>query len=287
MRLTPRQLWWGYLQLNSAAQVATVPGFFGLACGMIFVFVVNREIEYATEGVRTGGKVIRTFHTARPTAWAGATLIGHGGGHKRSYKVVYEFRDANGVLYFNEGSIDKERWDALKPGDLLEVEYLPSDPLNNRPVQTTWETLSGILVLTAFGPGLLLLAWFLLRHGIRESWARVRLISDGRPVVGLVDVVFKRRVGKGRTCVTLKYRFLVGEVLRSAETEELPRERWEAWKAGDAVLVLIDPEDTERFAADVFDARRDDLDALLGPGVTSTWPSAAPNPPSPPPADGC
>src|SRR5262249_54636071 len=97
----------------------------------------------------------------------------------------------------------------------------------------------------------------------RKAW----LVRDGDPFLGVVTDHLTRTWGSRNQQPSYRLRFTFTDatgVERSGPSAWLERSQESRWAIGENILVLQDPNNLERFEADFFEARADDLARLTG-----------------------
>jgi hypothetical protein len=270
MRFSPARLRWQYINRDRGIAGGLALTVFGATLTVGGWFLLALELRYLTAGVVVEARVLGKWQAALRRPAAGAAVLAHGGRNGPRYVVTYEFQDEGGWFHRGSAQIGKADWDPVRPGDVLDVEYLPDDPDTSRP-------LSGRRVALGVGFGLELVGCLflfggltLLRRRLAAVNGLVRLVATGQPVLGLIDDV-RPYGGKGDTCVTLYYRYLaednsVTPQVRSGTAEGVAANAG-PWRVGGPVLVLVDPDDPGRHTLDLFRARPHDLERLCRVGT--------------------
>jgi hypothetical protein len=180
--------------------------------------------------------------------------------------VAFEFRDEAGQVHQGTTSLGRAEWERLQPGDRLAVIYLRTEPSVYRLARPAWGTIGVGLAVGVFGGLMGLGGVALVLRRVAAINEQVRLVTTGQPVLGLIDAVQEVKGSKGSVTYTLAYRYLpdAGDPSARVRNGTCERLSWRApsWQPGGPILVLVDPDDPERHAADLFDARPDDLARL-------------------------
>jgi hypothetical protein len=270
MRYSPARLRWLYLNHDGGVAAGLALAAFGVVLAVGGWFLLAWELRYLTEGVTVEAHVLARWQAAlrRPAV---AAVLAHGGGRRGPlYVVSYEYQDEGGRVHQASAGIPKADWDRLGPGDVLAVEYLADEPGTSRPVPTRRTALGVGFALEVVGCLLLLGGLAVFRRRVGAVNDQVRLVTTGQPVLGLLDDV-RPYGGKKDSCVTLQYRYLAADgdaapQVRSGTAEWVVPSA-ERWRAGGPVLVLVDPDDHDRHALDLFNARPGDLERLIRAGA--------------------
>jgi hypothetical protein len=271
MRFSPARLRWKYLNRDHGFAGGLALAVFGTVLAIGGGLVLTTELRYLTGGVLAEARVLAKWQAAGERPAAVAAVLAHGGGRRGPrYTVSYEFTDTAGQVHAGSATIGKADWDQLGPGDALDVEYLAAEPGTSRPLDPLRPVLGLGFALETLGCPMLLGGLTLLRRRWAAVTDQVRLIGTGQPVLGLIDEV--RALGKkGEPCVTVRYRYVSpgGESapqVRGGTSAPVPADA-RRWRAGGPILVLVDPDEPDRHAADLFSARPEDLERLCPPGA--------------------
>ncbi len=158
------------------------------------------------------------------------------------YYVAYEFRTPDGKSFGSRSQVDQEIFAKLKEGDAIMVQYVRSDPDENRIPQDSdqflpW-VLLGIGALCGL-PGLGLSVYGALR--VRRSW---KVIQNGERAQALVTAVLEStmRVNRVRQWhVLYQYTDYAGKT-HEGRSDYMPPAEAEQWKEGSRGWVRFDRE---------------------------------------------
>lgn len=269
MRYSQSRLRWLYLNHDEGFSAGVLLALFGSGFLLLGLYVTAQEARYFFKGVQTDAVVVNAVQAARRPGLVPAwVVLAHAGGrHRQRYRVVYDFKDDQGLMHQASAAVSRDQWLTLKRGDPLEVEYLLDDPENAR-LYNPWRPwlclglgLTGVMSLFV-GAGLTILTrrWQLVRQ-------RIGLLESGIPVLALIDEVQILRKRK-YTRIEMTYRYLP---LPAMEAQPQVRKVCcqpfaggiKRWQAADFVLVILDPTNPDRHEVDWFEARQDDLQELL------------------------
>ncbi|HLW64682.1 MAG TPA: DUF3592 domain-containing protein [Gemmataceae bacterium] len=259
MNVPESKLRWRYYG-GGAAIVAIVAGLF---LGTIFVlvgyFVRQNEEEYAKNGIASNATVTGKDQRMEPPT-------GQKGGPRVTYTLHYRYQDAQGQTHDGGDSVDANFWNQYQKGQAVQIEYLRDRPERSRITvgRSFFQKWGYILALAA---GCVLLAGVLVLGVGGWFWAgrKMQLVRDGEPSRGVVtDLEAKSSGAQNRqTSYRLRFQFIDSTgVERYGKSVWLPRALESRWQAGDSILVLQDPNNPERFEADIFEARADELKEL-------------------------
>jgi hypothetical protein len=213
-------------------------GAFLLAIGSVFLAVgwsiVGQEQRYATEGRTTNGVVLTK-------AIERATRTGSGGSRTEThYTATYRF-EADGRTYAGTNRVSVETWERLREQEPLQVQYVASDPMINRPVGETSSAL--MYVFPAIGLVVGLIGATLFVRSVRSAKTRARVWSEGTPTAATVSSVEETNVKVNRRSmwvVRYQYRDHSGQT-HGGTSEYMAADKANAWKAGDSIQVRFDP----------------------------------------------
>jgi hypothetical protein len=136
------------------------------------------EWQYHSAALQTRGTVLKKWKSSS----GGGSILGTGGsrlsgpsGSVVSYTVRYRFHTAAGTAHEDEDDVGGPYWEKLKPGDSLQVFYLPK-PLNH---SRLWRGTRLGFPLCLLGVGvpmtsLGVLLEFLIVSDLRRKYLRVR-----------------------------------------------------------------------------------------------------------------
>jgi hypothetical protein len=160
-----------------------------VAVGSFFVVLhaISVEQRFEKEAQEATAKIEKkdTYTTTEEDTESGHTHI------VKHYRVFYTFGIPDGRSIEGKGELRRKRWESLSPGDSIQIEYLPSEPNRNRPI----EARSGKLVRLM----ILLPAVFLAVSGVmlaivgRRASKHGRLLSQGTLTEGTIEEKVERR----------------------------------------------------------------------------------------------
>jgi hypothetical protein len=230
---------------------------------MALVAMVHDQVPYWLHGLPAQATIINKS-TGLQRGLKGRT--------RTSYTVLYEFRDSSGNPHQGRGSIDKQRWEAIQPGDSIPVAYVSGDPRQNRLRVGFGAAAEGFLALAAFlllGAIMALGGAVWLVHGIRTLVRTVHLIQAGQPAAGIVDrlepVCGKSGTPRSFDCT---YHFLPAPWTGAPSqvqhgTVSLDPSEAKDMQPGDLLLILFNPKQPEQNTVDIYNARTEDPATLL------------------------
>jgi len=131
-------------------------------------------------------------------------------GHRRTvrhYQVFYTFAIPEGQRTEGKGELRKYRWESLSRGDSIDIEYLPSDPKRNRPVETRSGKLVWLFVLLPVS--FLAASVVMLAIVGRRAFKHGRLLSQGALTKGTIEEKTERHdiTINNRHPYTIRYLF--------------------------------------------------------------------------------
>ncbi len=260
MTLTDSALRWRYY----GGPMAVVGIAIGLGLGAVFLTVGyvfwQTEEDYAHNGVAATATVTgKDSHVEQRQP-------GQRGGPRTVYTLRYHYQDDQGRPHNGGDNVDASAWNHYQKGQQVPIEYLRDRPDTSRVAERSFWAAWGYLFALAGGA---LLVGGALAFGIGGwVWAgrKARLVREGEPFLGVVTAHDTKSSGRGRqTAHRLRYAFT-----DAAGTEWTGRSCWlteeqaTRWPVDGPILVLQDPGNPARFAADVYGARADDLARLGG-----------------------
>ncbi len=92
--------------------------FFAAGCAFM-AFTAWSQYRLRGEGLAVQARLVRKYEAS--------------GEHSSSHMLVYSFTPSSGETVVAKGGVDKDRYEALRPGDPMPARYLPSDPAKSRP----------------------------------------------------------------------------------------------------------------------------------------------------------
>jgi hypothetical protein len=231
-----------------------------LAMGFM-VRIANDVVEarYARAGVETAAKVLRT-RTARerqPVGRRGVRWV-------LVTSVDYEFHDAGGVVRRGGSRVSASRFQGLREGDTIRVQYLKDDPATSRVVPAPDAITAPWLGTAVLGVGAVVagLGGAGLGGAAVVAGRRARVVRQGAPYLGNVVTVDEHPQRRGPPRFVLSYRFRDNEGDDCDGWVWLPPELVERWEPGAPILVLWDGRARSSPEPDIFEARPEDLDRL-------------------------
>lgn len=149
------------------------PLFFGLPMLLGGAYLHSVETRYEEEAVTVEAQVVdKSSETSD-----GST----------TYYVEYRFSPEGGRSVDGEDSLPKERWTPLEDGDLLEIDYIPSEPSRNRIAgQDLFALAWGLMLVSCIPLGIAAFFW---TRSLTRAFRAARLYQHGTPVTGLVTGV--------------------------------------------------------------------------------------------------
>jgi hypothetical protein len=184
------------------------------------------------------------------------------------FYLLYSFQDAAGTTYQGRAGVSQDAWQHAKKGDTLAIQYVRSEPSNNRPAKDAASAAWAPIVLAGFGGLFAVIGLALLGYALARATRRVRIVRDGVPALGVVDELeIDESAGKvnGVPFYRLTYTFTDEDgKTNEGHSAALPRALQDRWQPGDPILILYDRANPTRNEADIFQARADDLARLQG-----------------------
>lgn len=235
------------LMLDGAWKILTLIGVcFALGAVValiVLALAIRQERTYQREGLTAGGTV-----TSKTTETDTERDIHTGAEHTTTaYVLGYSFQ-VDGNTLEGRGTVPEAKWQAASVGGPVAIQYLPSDPARNRPVQD-----NAVLVwLLLFLPGgLLVTAAVMLLISGRRACRMARLLGQGKLVQGMVDSKEERTNIEinGKHPFTVRYSFQADDG-RGHTGEDLVTDLAfaNALTAGEAVGVIFMPGDADSSA---------------------------------------
>src|SRR5207244_4030823 len=127
------------------------------------------------------------------------------------YRFTYRFTPLQGQQAAGSDSVDVETWEALQPGNTIEVEYLPADPSHNHIARAT--NLAVSLISAALGAALMTVGGFLFIRSMLKIRVELRLLREGMPAEATVAAVQQTNVrinGRRQWMIRYSYRDHLG-----------------------------------------------------------------------------
>ena len=213
-------------------------GVFLLAVGTIFLAVgwgiIREEQRYRTEGQTTSGVVLSK-------AIERATRSGSSGSRTETrYTVAYRF-DAGGRTYAGTQRVSVATWERLREQEPLQVQYVGSDPMINRPLGETSAALT--YVFPGIGAIAGLIGAVLFVRSVRSNQSKARVWVEGTAADATVSAVEETNFKVNRRpmwVVRYEYRDHSGQTHGGA-SDYMAAEKANAWKKGDRIRVRFDP----------------------------------------------
>ena len=217
------------------------PFWFGgiwLVCGLPFVVggvwegidTIGQQQRYATEAQVTEGMVL-TKRISR----------GKNNNESPTYSVSYRFRAPDGTVVQGDTKVSRALWDRLVERESVRVTYLPSRPGSHR-LEDQGPNWEGPIVLTGLGSFFAGLGGWIFWRGLRSILLARRLQQAGTRAQATVTEVEPADVsfnGVAQWRIRYRYRDHGGRE-RHGESELLPPEEAEHWKAGDTGVARFD-----------------------------------------------
>jgi hypothetical protein len=250
------------------------PRIAGMCIGLLFggmmspfAIIATWQMAFVLDGEKTTARVVSKHMAARraqPKGLASATVLLAHGKRGPQHMLAFEYIDSAGVRHSGVGRTSAEAWAKVQPGDEIPVRYVRSNPARYQveaAVWSFWPTIPLGLMSLAVIAGSLGVGW----RGLRWVNQQVRYTRFGDALPGLLtsaNVEWRGTRRKEAICV-LKYQYAAGENLIAGTVEMKGRPRPE-WQTGHGIVVLVDPNDLEQHAVDLFDARQADRFRLFG-----------------------
>jgi len=191
--------------------------------------LLQQEQRYSTDGAEATGRVVDKY-----------TRRSSGRSRSTRYIVLYEFDTPDGFHISGQDSIGSGRWNSLRRGDSVPVEYVKSQPEKNRVAGESEYTVS--LVLSGIGGGVALVAGFFFWKSLGRVRTALRLWREGVRTEGAVAEVKATNVRINRVTqwmIHYTYHDYGGRQQRG-KSDYLPPDEAQAWKAGDTGVVRYD-----------------------------------------------
>lgn len=163
------------------------------------------------------------------------------GRESTSFWVGYRFSAPNGTVVKREAQVSSELWDRLVERQPVPVTYLPSDPATSR---IEGESAAWVLPLIFTGLGLVFapIGGFMFFKGLAGIRRELRLQSEGTSAQATVEEVAPTNTrfnGVPRWRIRYRYHDHEGRT-HQGQSNLMPPEEAQAWKAGDAATVRFD-----------------------------------------------
>jgi hypothetical protein len=94
-------------------------------------YAVQKELRYRDQGVRTTAQVIQKER--------------HSGRHTH-YVLKYRYQDSAKATFEGQGNVSLDLWEKSEEGHDLPIEYWRDEPSESRPVDSSFERWSGIVL---------------------------------------------------------------------------------------------------------------------------------------------
>lgn len=149
----------------------------GVVAGGVAGYFVLLEVRYDREGHTATGKVTDKDTYATRSSDSNISSTHH--------RVAYTFTAPDGSVHSGRGETTQDRWEPLKPGDPIEVQYLASSPATNRLLGERTGGIEWLIVLFPLlfgGVGLILLLVC-----ARSAGRTARLLARGILTRGVVQ----------------------------------------------------------------------------------------------------
>ena len=269
--MTSARLRWNHINADTDIVGCVILAVFGIGISSFGGNLLSFELRYTFDGSAVDAQVVNKWIAARGGPGFVAVVARGGGRREPRHTIRYEFHDDAGQVRTGQADIDPSEWQQLAPGATVTVQYVRSDPAQNRLAGRG--ALGLALALTAVGAAVLFVGLMLLRRRLRTINEQVRLTLTGRPVLGLIEEVQRHTQRKAAAYLIVRYRYLAesesgpqihADEFRCADCKPAP------WSAGEPILVLVDPADSARHTPDRFRARPKELAALRGVPAEST-----------------
>ena len=255
MNVSSGRLRWHYF--GGFGMVFLVLLFAAMGVGFLIgaVFTYQHETEFGEKGVTAIGEVIDKGSRISRSSRGGSTT---------HYWIKYSFKDFQGMSYEGKGDIGRDDWHKMQRGSSVRIEYIKSDPADNRPAlhrtganYTTSYILFGVGgVLTALMLGFLFYNW-------SNSTRLVRLVRDGQIALGVVSNIEMKSTGK-TTTYTMHYKFKdPAGMTQRGQYGSISSSQAAAWPAGTPIIVCHDGNDPTQHTPDLYQAWREEREQLV------------------------
>lgn len=234
---------------------------FGAAFFFAGYFARQTEEDFAASGVAATATVTGKDKRVESTS-------PQRGGTKTVYSLRYRYRDDRGGTHNGSYAVDASTWNQSQQGRTVAIEYLRDRPGTSRVTVgrssfDRWAYLGALIIGGVILVGVLGLSAF----GVVKAGRLARLVRDGEPILGSVTghETETSKDGKPAQSHHLQYTFTGRDgTERTGTSVWLSKRLMERWPVDEPILVLQDATDPNRFEADVFEARPDDLARLRG-----------------------
>jgi hypothetical protein len=261
MNIPESKLRWRYYGGGPALVALTIGSFLGIIFLAVGYFVRQTEEDYAKKGVAAVATVTHKDQRTEPPS-------GQKGGPRITYTLHYRYQDAQGQMHDGGDNVEVNVWNQYQKGQALQIEYLSDKPERSRiAVGRSFFQKWGYILALAGGSALII---GVLVFGI-GGWfwvgRKARLVRHGEPLLGVVTDHLSRTWGSRNQQPSYRLRFTFTDAIgveRSGTSAWLDRGQEVRWAIGENILVLQEPNNPERFEADIFEARADDLARLTG-----------------------
>ena len=184
-----------------------------------------KEQRYSEEGAEADGVVTRKEIRR---------------GKSTSYRVYYRFRARDGGEFSGRDSTRRARWEELREGGAVRIEYLPSNPAQNRLAGK--RNVEAAYILIPLGATFGGVGGFLFFKDLARIRLALRLSREGILADADVTAVEETKVSINRVrqwVVRYSYRDFQGRE-HAGKSEYLPPEEAAEWKPGDGGQVRYD-----------------------------------------------
>jgi hypothetical protein len=258
-------LWLKYINREPHVAGMVVGLLFGGMLSTPFGLAFLSQRSFLLDGETVEGKVVAKQQALRPgaaPAWAMTGLFAHGGRGPKFY-LRYEFVDAAGNRHVADGRAPFAVWTAARPGDAIAIRYVRSDPARSRLESTVWDSWPAVPVAALGGVILAASLWYGTK-GIRWVKRQVWLIRHGDALPGRITHAGIEWRGKRRREAITVLEYLYAAPQPVTGKLEMRGKLRPNWQTGRVILILADPNDPTRHAPDLYDARRQDRELLVG-----------------------
>jgi hypothetical protein len=189
-------------------------------------YFILQERQLATNGLETEGIVV-TKEVGRS-------------GDSVHRKIGYRFT-ADGQTFEGTSEVSEERWNSVTERGPVPIEYLPGRPAVSRVVGASELTL--LLIFSFVGLLLSIAGGTIVFVSLRRARTTRRLLTSGvRADASVTEVEPMNLRVNGRPQWRLKYEYRDHRSRQHVGSMYLDGEEAERWKAGDAGIVLFDPD---------------------------------------------
>lgn len=187
--------------------IGAVFAFVAVISLLVVLHAMSVERRFEKESVVTTATITEknTYTTTEEDTETGHRQI------ERHYRVFYTFAAHDGRDVQGKAEVRKQRWESLSPGDTIQIEYLQSEPGENRPVEGRPGKLVALFILLPVV--FLAVSVILLAIVGRRASRHGRLLSQGTLTQGTIEEKIERQdiTINNRHPYTVRYVFDVPE----------------------------------------------------------------------------